>query len=103
MGYDTDTGDSIGKRLINSTDAQLWAHLFEEQFGGGDCPDEATMLTWFANALETGRNAGRKETCPHTYTKLADDLYVCRTCGTVIEDEPTLEEHFKAGFDEARE
>lgn len=103
MGYDTRTGDSIGKILLNTTDASVWAHHFKDQFGDV-APDEMTMLTWFANALETGRSAGRKETCPHDDTFSLDaTMDCCRTCGSLLDAPPTLEEHFKAGFDEVRE
>ena len=49
--------------LIESTDAQRWAREFMALFGDrlGDV-DEALMLTWFANAIEAGRRAGREET-----------------------------------------
>jgi hypothetical protein len=113
MGYDTDTGDSLGKRLLNTTDAQVWAKAFKDQFGDV-APDEATMLTWFGNAIETGRSFGGKETCSHERcTGLANDLWVCDRCGTVsnvwpipdgqMVEEPTLEEHFREGFNEARD
>jgi hypothetical protein len=101
MGYDTESGDSIGKLLINSTDAELWARMFKQQFGDV-APDEMTMLTWFANAIETGRNAGRKETCSHTTTfRLADDLECCHDCGFLIQPVP-LEDKFVEGFQEGR-
>jgi len=62
MGYDIrdDGVDSIAKMLTNTTDASVWAQAFMTQFGGA-APDEYTMLTWFANAIETGRAAGRSE------------------------------------------
>jgi hypothetical protein len=56
MGYDN-TGDPIAKKLLATTDAQVWAEAFKGQFGDAS-PDVYTMLTWFANAIETGRNAG---------------------------------------------
>tara|TARA_Y100000296_G_scaffold49760_1_gene57017 strand:- start:2949 stop:3125 length:177 start_codon:yes stop_codon:yes gene_type:complete len=37
------------------TDAQTWAQEFCARFPGND---EGTMLGWFANAIEAGRNAG---------------------------------------------
>lgn len=87
--------ESVQNILLATTDAVVWAHHFVEQFGDsegtggiGVCPDEATMITWFANALETGRNQGRKELCPHRYTKLSDVLWACTTCGTVTETDP---------------
>jgi hypothetical protein len=101
MGYDTRTGDSIGKLLLNTTDASVWAHHFKDQFGEV-APDEATMLTWFANAIETGRNAGRKETCSHTDTfEVADNLWCCRDCGFLIQP-VDLGDKFVEGFEEGR-
>lgn len=38
--------------LADTTDAQDWARAFCERFPNSD---EDTMLTWFANAIETGR------------------------------------------------
>ena len=87
MGYewhDDGTVDSVGKILLATTDAAVWAHHFKDQFGDV-APDEYTMLTWFANALETGRGQGRKELCPHRFHRLADDLWVCTDCGTLKE------------------
>lgn len=50
--------------LLSTTDAQVWARAFMERFGGltvGEgTVDEGTMIGWFANAIETGREAGRK-------------------------------------------
>jgi hypothetical protein len=84
--------------LLGTTDAQVWSEEFCRIFGGativqdsaanpsfsGTQVDEGTMTTWFANAIETGRNQGRKELCPHDYTHLADDLWACRDCGRTI-------------------
>ena len=39
------------RELIDSTDAVRWAEAFVRMHGG----DEGLMLTWFANAIETGR------------------------------------------------
>jgi len=49
-----------------TTDAALWAGEFVATFkgaaiGGHGLVDEATMLAWFANAIEAGRNAGRAQ------------------------------------------
>jgi hypothetical protein len=44
--------------------------------------DEGLMLAWFASAIETGRNAGRKETCPHTtWHTVSEEMKLCTTCG----------------------
>ena len=60
--------------LLATTDAMVWAQEFCRIFTGatiGSPPtgvnyssghrwvDEGTMLTWFANAIETGRSAGQ--------------------------------------------
>lgn len=42
----------------NTLDAHVWAKAFCQRFGG----DEMLMLSWFANAIERGRDAGRGET-----------------------------------------
>ena len=98
--------------LLGTLDAMVWAEEFCRIFnfrtirgdgaaGGGDV-DPGTMVAWFANAIELGKSAGRKETCPHEdMIRLADDLMSCRTCGSVFE-EPTLEESFVEGFQEGR-
>lgn len=61
MGYEWhDDGrvDAVANILLATTDAAVWAHHFQKQFRLVT-PDEYTMLTWFANAIETGRNQGR--------------------------------------------
>ena len=84
--------------LNDTTDARIWAEefcrIFNDLLVWGDGPDdgrpivnEGTMISWFANAIETGRNAGRKETCPHApedQSTLADDLSACGKCGEVF-------------------
>lgn len=97
--------------LLSTTDASVWTQEFCRIFQGrsiggpvvtGDV-DEGTMMTWFANAIETGRSAGRKELCPHAnVSELADDLSTCLDCGTLFTP-VTLEEKFKEGFDEGRD
>lgn len=75
--------------LNDTTDAMVWAEEFCRIFDGrtisaeeGVGIDLGTMLAWFANAIETGRNAGRKETCPHTrFIDVSDDLSLCAICG----------------------
>lgn len=57
MGYDLESGDSVAKVLCTTTDAEVWAKHFKRQFGDV-APDFYTMLTWFANAIETGRAFG---------------------------------------------
>ena len=41
-------------RLLSSTAADVWAAEFVKLHGG----DEGLMRTWFANAIEAGRDAG---------------------------------------------
>ena len=54
--------------LLGTTDAMVWATRFVETFGGETVNvegsqydggiDLGTMVVWFANAIEVGRNAG---------------------------------------------
>jgi uncharacterized cupin superfamily protein len=58
----------MSEKLHSTTDAMVWAKEFCQIFDGrtvtsanDHSPDEVgvgTMLTWFANAIETGRSAG---------------------------------------------
>ena len=57
----TDAGDDL--RIIfdlgpfpRTTSADVWAAEFVRLHGG----DEGLMLSWFANAIEAGRDAGRR-------------------------------------------
>lgn len=43
---------------MSTTDATVWAHEFVAQIPE---VDEGLMITWFANAIEVGRSAGRAE------------------------------------------
>jgi hypothetical protein len=89
--------------LNDTTDARIWSEEFCRIFKGhmigsaAGMPefegilvryvDEGTMVAWFANAIEIGRNAGRKEMCPHSpedQFAIADDLSSCRKCGEVF-------------------
>lgn len=68
-------------------DAQKWAAEFMRIAQAGDLIDtrgddtEGWMIGWFANAIEAGRSAGRRETCPHDWLTLSPDLVLCRVCG----------------------
>lgn len=44
------------KRLRGTTDASVWAEEFKKVYPDAD---RGTMIGWFANAIETGRDAGR--------------------------------------------
>lgn len=107
----------VGDRLINTTDAMVWADEFVRIFSGQVISDEneavnvGLMVAWFANAIETGRNFGRKETCPHDECfPISDDTLCCRDCGSLLQGEKiTLtvdleaeQESFMEGFNEGR-
>jgi len=51
------------KELLSTTDGMIWAKAFKETVWGK--PDLAVdvgfLVGWFANAIETGRDAGRRE------------------------------------------
>ena len=78
--------------LMGTTDAMVWAEEFCRIFDGStvmrEGPDgrrivnEGTMVAWLANAIEVGRNAGRKETCPHErWHEVSEEMRLCTTCG----------------------
>lgn len=82
--------------LTDTTSAEVWAEEFCRIFDGriitsiegppGPLADRSidpgSMLAWFAGAIETGRNAGRKETCPHTtWHTVSEEMKLCTTCG----------------------
>lgn len=50
--------------LLATTDANVWAREFERRFLTDPIQrakiDRGLMLSWFANAIETGRTAGQK-------------------------------------------
>jgi hypothetical protein len=50
--------DDRTRRLMSTTDAAVWAHEFVTLFPEAD---EGLMISWFANAIEVGRSAGRAE------------------------------------------
>jgi hypothetical protein len=52
------SAQELARELLATTDAREWARGFLGVFP--DCGvDEGTLIAWFANAIETGRNAGR--------------------------------------------
>jgi hypothetical protein len=85
--------------------AEEFCRIFQGKTIGGPVVrgdvDQGTMVAWFANAIETGRDAGANWALDH-----ADDVEEVEE----VEDdedvesdiEPTLEEKFKEGFDEGR-
>jgi hypothetical protein len=59
--------------ILSTTDAVVWAREFVKVAASGRVAvDEATMVGWFANAIETGRNAGIR----------ASEVTAIDTCGT---------------------
>jgi len=125
--------------LLATTDAMVWAEEFCRIFDGHVVVgsrtlqeiehknwtklDEGTMLTWFANAIETGRSAGQGQVVvaqtndDHTIslvTELDMDRDVRISPQLLVqmieqhnqsikaEDPPTLEESFQEGFQEGR-
>jgi hypothetical protein len=52
----------LSRILLSTTDATVWAREFWELYGGSveGYLDEATMISWFAGAIETGRSAGQR-------------------------------------------
>lgn len=49
---------AIVKKLLATTDASVWTDEFMTEFGDRkDDIDWGLMVGWFANAIETGRNA----------------------------------------------
>lgn len=79
------SGDSDGQILARmGTDALKWAEEFTRiRAEVGHEFDEGGMIGWFASAIEVGRAAGRRETCPHGDWFDWADLRMCRTCGYV--------------------
>lgn len=75
------------------TDAVRWARAFAKiERDGRLRPEDADrvgwLIGWFANAIETGRTAGRKETCAHPPERQqmldhAELTAICHQCGTV--------------------
>lgn len=74
-------------------DAARWARAFAKIERDGNLRPEDNdrigwLVGWFANAIETGRTAGRQETCAHPPEKQqmldrAELLAVCHQCGAV--------------------
>lgn len=57
----SDASDDRATRLHLTTDAEVWASEFMDVLDGLDGRiDGATVCAWFANAIETGRQAGRR-------------------------------------------
>ena len=61
--------DDITRKLLSTTDAMVWTSEFLAQFPVNI--DEGTMISWFANAIETGRDAGHV-TCRDQEAQLAE-------------------------------
>jgi hypothetical protein len=73
------------------TDAAKWTDEFmrvQADPQSGEL-DWGAMVGWFASAIEAGRSAGMKATCPHTDThELSAVVSYCRTCGSVFDGGP---------------
>lgn len=59
--------DDVARKLHDTTDARVWADEFLQvvhaRANGPDVPvDRELMVSWFANAIETGRTHGGKMT-----------------------------------------
>jgi hypothetical protein len=75
------------------TDAARWARAFADlELRGSLRPEDndrvGWLIGWFANAIETGRDAGRRETCPHPaerrQTFPTDPTEgICHACGAI--------------------
>lgn len=60
----------MSENLHDTTDAQVWAREFMRTvIDNGALIDEGFMLGWFANAIETGRDAGRLAVTPKPITE----------------------------------
>lgn len=72
------------------TDAAKWTDEFMRvQADPKSGPqDWGAMVGWFASAIEAGRTAGMRATCPHTNTESYGDdpepLVLCRKCGASL-------------------
>ena len=75
------------------TDAARWARAFADIERRGKLrPEDADrvgwLVGWFANAIETGRTQGRRETCPHPadqqqVLQIYPTTSICHRCGDV--------------------
>lgn len=52
--------EALTRRLLSTTDAMEWAQAFVAVVADDPhkCLDVGLMVSWFANAIETGRAAG---------------------------------------------
>lgn len=50
----------IARRLHATTDAAVWAEEFPRIYQDGVVLDFGLMIGWFANAIEVGRDAGKR-------------------------------------------
>lgn len=69
--------DPAGAQLLSTTDAMVWAGEAMRLFPDGMPPDKALLLAWFANAIETGREAGRRP-----LTRLCEDVAHAHLAGS---------------------
>ena len=76
------------------TDAARWARAFADIERRGTLrPEDADrvgwLIGWFANAIETGRDEGRKETCPHPaarrqHLQTTPHESICHQCRAIV-------------------
>lgn len=88
-------GDEMGRvNLHDTTDAQVWAREFVHIIGHAPTADPYNgqfMMTWFANAIETGRRAGRDTEIKRDFMeKLHEIIYMAAGAATrpLLEDNP---------------
>jgi len=64
---EAESPESLESRLHNSTDAEVWADEFLARYGQRQREiDRYVLITWFANAIQTGVTHGaRKEAARH--------------------------------------
>lgn len=78
--------------LVGETDAQVWAKQWIKTITEhpGIPTDEGTMIAWFANAIESGREAGRRaEQKRDMVEKLREIIFQAAGAAT----RPLLEDH----------
>lgn len=79
--------------LFGQTDAMIWVDRWIENLSANSdiATDEGTMLSWFSNAIEAGREAGRKaEQQRNIVEKLNEIIYQAVGAGTgvILKDNP---------------
>lgn len=90
-----DLANMTGGEMVTwlGTDAARWARAFADIERRGNLrPEDADrvgwLIGWFANALQTGRDQGRRETCPHPADRQQilghnPTESICHQCGAI--------------------